>query len=140
MKLSVALSLLSSSLVVAAYAPTLRFLRPRTRTSRLYYIDDKSSKTATTTMDPVIDLGKILPIPHTVDNHDDDDKLWMEALAFSLDLEDAVLESNYHQWAVKHGKTVTAFRFQQWKVSYEYHRLLHSGWRSRHYSTLVSSL
>jgi hypothetical protein len=66
-----------------------------------------------------VDINIGLPVTKVVvDSHDENDELWMESIAFSLGMNGKNLEVTYSDWAARHGKTMTPFRFLQWKVSF----------------------
>jgi hypothetical protein len=112
MNLSLALHVLTLTLsTVAAFSPS----PSRASSTRLFYIDESTKATNPIDVDVDVDIG--IPVKQVViHGHNDDDKLWMESLTFSLGLDENLLHKRYHDWTARHNKTMTLFRFHQWKV------------------------
>ena len=128
MKLSITLLVLTVSTVTSYWLPVPRSC---SRT-QLFYVDESTGTGTGMGTDPLkADVGRAAKpvVPTTGANantsttssicsaDNENDKLWMESLAFSLGLNDEHLEDSYNSWAAKYGKATTAFRFLQWKVS-----------------------
>jgi hypothetical protein len=121
MKLPIAFVVLTVS-TVTAYCLPVRRGSP----TQLFYVDESTSIGTGTGTDPwEANAGRAAkPVARTTGTwtrtcsaDNGSDKLWMEPLAFSLGLNENLLEDAYKGWAARHGKAMTAFRFLQWKVS-----------------------
>jgi hypothetical protein len=112
MKLPIAFVVLTLS-TVTAYCLPVRRGSP----TQLFYVDESTSMDANAGRAAKSVARTTGTWTRTCSADNNSDKLWMEPLAFSLGLNDKLLEDAYKGWAARHGKAMTAFRFLQWKVS-----------------------
>lgn len=101
---------LSSGLDVRPPRQSFRAI-PSSMTTQLQYMD----KAVDVDTDGVVDMGAAIT---QMNVEDDDDKVLVESLAFSLNIDDEFLNKQYQTWLHKYNKTPDSSRFFNWKRNY----------------------